>query len=179
MAEEVREALVGLPREMGTSALKGTAKSAVELSLKMGEYLVSLKIENSWLAGVCGVGVIGLMAFYIHRKFPAPPAAKRRAEKLAAENPNISAVVGATRNGLERNENGETDPQVVVMESSSILVDLVCHTEESLLTFLDDFQEQRIKQRLEKEFRKLGCEEELQVTITNLDAVLRSLNQNR
>ena len=180
MAEEVREALVGLPREMGSSALRGTAKSALELSLKMGEYLVSLKIENAWLAGVCGVGVIGLAAFYIHRKFPALPAAERRAAELAAaENPIVSAIVDATRNGLERNEAGEINPEVMLIENGSILVELVCHTKESLLTFLEDFKAQRIKQRLEKEFRKLRCGEKLQVTITNFDAVCKSLNQSR
>lgn len=179
MAEEVREALMELPREMGTSALRGTAKSALELSLKTGEYLVSLKIENSWVVGVCGVGVIGLVAFYIHRKFPKPPAAERRDAELAAENPTVSAIVDAIRNVLERNEAGENNPEVMLIENGSILVELVCHTEESLRTFLDDFEAQRIKKGLEKEFRKLGCEEELQVTITNLDAVNRSLNQNR
>lgn len=172
MAEEVREALVGLPREMGAT------KSALELSLKMGEYLVSLKIENSWLAAFCGVGVIGLVAFYIHRKFPAFPA-ERRAAELAAENPDAGAIVGAIRNGLERNEAGEINPEVMLLENGSILVELVCHTKESLLTFLDDFEAQRIKRKLEREFRKLGFGEELQVTITNLDAVRKSLNQNR
>lgn len=179
MAEAVGEALVGLPSEMCTSALRGTAKSALELSLKVGEYLISLKIENAWLAGVCGVGVIGLGAFYIHRRFPAPPAAERRAAELAAENPIVSAIVGATRNGLERNEAGEINPEVMLIENGSILVELVCHTEESLLKFLDDFEARRIKRSLEKEFRKLGCGEELQVTITNADAVRQRLNQNR
>lgn len=178
MAEAVGEALVGLPSEMGTSALRGTAKSALELSLKVGEYLISLKIENAWLAGVCGVGVIGLGAFYIHRRFPAPPA-ERRAAELAAENPIVSAIVAATRNGLERNEAGEINPEVMLIENGSILVELVCHTEESLLKFLDDFEAHRIKRRLEKKFRKLGCWEELQVTITNVDAVRQRLNQNR
>ena len=179
MAEEVKEALMEIPREIGTSALRGTAKSALELSLKTGEYLVSLKIENSWVVGVCGVGVIGLAAFYIHRKYPKPPAAERRAAELAAENPIVSAIVDAIRNVLERNEAGENNPEVMLIENGSLLVELVCHTEESLQTFLDDFEEQRIKQRLEKEFRKLGCEEELQVTITNLDEGRRNLNENR
>ena len=179
MAEEVKEALMEYPREIGTSALRGTAKSTLELSLKTGEYLVSLKIENSWVVGVCGVGVIGLAAFYIHRKYPKPLAAERRAAKLAAENPIVSAIVDAIRNVLERNEAGENNPEVMLIENGSILVELVCHTEESLQTFLDDFEELRIKQRLEKEFRKLGCEEELQVTITNLDESRRNLNENR
>ena len=179
MAEEAGEGLLGLPREMGTTALRGAARSALELSLRVGEYLVSLKIENAWLAGVCGVGVIGLGAFYIHRRFPAPPAAERRAAELAEENPIVIPIVDATRNGLERNEGGENNPEVMLIENGSIFVELVCHTEESLLKFLDDFEAQRIKRRLEKKFRKLGCREELQVTITNLDAVRQRLNQNR
>lgn len=156
-----------LPREKGTSALSGTAKSALELSLKMEEYSISLKIENSWLAGVCGVGVVGLAAFYIHRKFPTPPAAERRAAELAEENTIVSAILDATRNVLQRNEAGEIYPEVMLTENGSVLVDLVCHTKESFLTFVDDFKAQKIKQSLEKEFRKIGCNEELEVTMTN------------
>ena len=51
--------------------------------------------------------------------------------------------------------------------------------EQSLLLFLDDFNTGKVKKRLEKEFRKLGCEEELKVTISNLDEVHKRLNQTR
>lgn len=175
MEEQLREALMELPREMGTSAVSETSRSALELSLKMGEYLVSLKIENSWLIGACAVGGIGLAAFYIHRKFPASPAERRLATELAEQNASLRCIVGATRNGLERNEDGEINPEVMMMETGSILVTLVCHTKESFLTFVDDFKAQKIKQSLEKEFRKIGCNEELEVTVTSaLDALGKS-----
>ena len=85
----------------------------------------------------------------------------------------------AARNALERNEAGVINPEVVQVQNGSIQVALLCHTEQSLLLFLDDFEAGKVKERLEKEFRKLGCEEEVKVTVNNLDEVHKNLNRTR
>ena len=177
MAEEGAGAVAQVTSEMGKTVLKEAAKAAVDLSLKMGETLLSLKIENHWLAAGFGIGVFGLGAFYIHRRYPAQPA--QNAAEGALEHPEVLALVGATINALEIVQAGVVDPEVMQIENGSIQVALLCHTEQSLLLFLDDFVTGKVKERLEKEFRKLGCEEELKVTINNLDEVRKSLNQTR
>ena len=133
-------------------------KAVLDLSLKMGEYAASIKIDNVWLAAGLGAAAVGIGAFYIHRKYPAQRA---------------------IRNALEIEEAGMIDPEVRGIEEGSILVDLVFHTEQTFLSFLDDFEAKRIKLRLEEEFRKIGYEEELEVTITNLDGVYQKLNDIR
>lgn len=176
MADEGAEAVAQVTSEMGKTVLKEAARSAVDLSLKMGENFLSLKIENPWLAATAGA--IALGAFFIHRKYPAQPAERNVAEH-ALENPEVLALVNATRNALERNEAGAIDPEVMRIENGSIQVALLCHTEQSLLLFLDEFEAGKVKERLEKEFRKLGCEEELKVTISNLEEIHKRLNQTR
>lgn len=178
MAEEGAKAVAQVTSEMGETVLKDAARSAVDLSLKMGEHLLSLKIENHWLAAGFGIGVFGLGAFYIHRRYPARPAERNTAER-ALENPEVRALVDATRNALERIEAGVINPEVMQIENGSIQVALVFHTEQSLLLFLDDFETGKVKERLEKEFRKLGCEEELKVTVNNWDEVHKNLNRTR
>ena len=178
MAEGGVEAVAQVTSEIGTTVLKDAARSAVDLSLKMGEHLLSLKIENHWLAAGFGIGVFGLGAFYIHRRYPAQPAERNTAER-ALENAEVRALVDATRNALERIEAGVIDPQVMRIENGSIQVELVCHTDQSLLLFLDNFEAGKVKKRLEKELRKLGCEEELKVTINRLDEVHKNLNRTR
>lgn len=178
MAEEGAGAVAQVTSEMGETVLKEATKAAVDLSFKMRDYLVSVKIENDLVAAGLGIGVLALGVFYIHRRYPAQPAERNAAER-ALENPGVLARVEALLNALERNEAGVIDPEVMRMENGSIHVTLLCHTEQSLLLFLDDFKAGKVKERLEKEFRKLGCEEELKVTISNLDEVHKRLNQTR
>ena len=177
MAEEGAEAVAEVTSETGKTVLKEAARSALDLSLKWREnFNLSLKIENPWLAAI--VSAFALGAFYIHRNCHAQPAERNAAER-ALENPEVRTLVDAIRNGLEINGAGVIDPEVMRIENGSIQVTLLCHTEQSLLLFLDDFETGKVKERLEKEFRKLGCEEELKVTISNLDEVYQRLNQTR
>ena len=178
MGEEGAGAVVEVAKDMGKTALKEAARAAVALSFDMDKKNFFIKIENNWLVGLLGVSALGLMAFYIHRKYPAQPTERIAAER-ALENPDVGAAVDAVRNSLERNEAGHIDPEVMRIENGSILVEIVCHTEQSFLLFLDEFEAGKIKQRLEKEFRIMGCEEELKVTITNLDDVHKNLTQIR
>ena len=181
MAEEGAGAVAQVTSEMGKTVVKEATRSVLDLSLTKNS--LSLKIENPWLAALAvlvgGVSVTASVVFYIHRKHPAQPAERNAAER-ASENPEIRrALVDPVRNALERNVDGVIDPEVMTIENGSIQVTLLCRTEQSLLLFLDDFEAGKVKERLEKEFRKLGCEEELKVTISNLDEVYQRLNQTR
>ena len=65
MVDEGAEVVAQVTSEMGKTVLKEAARSAVDLSLKMGENFLS---ENPWLAATAGA--IALGAFFIHRKYP-------------------------------------------------------------------------------------------------------------
>lgn len=136
-----------------------SSKAAFDLSLQTGLYggwSVAIKIDSAWLAA--GLGLMSLGAFYIYRKYPSQ---------------------NAIRNGLEGNENGQVDPEVTGIEQGSILVDLVCRTEKSFLSFVNDFETNRTKLRLEEEFRKIGFSGELEVTIINLKEVYEKVDHIR
>ena len=178
MAEEGAGAVAQVTSEMAKTVSKQAAKAAVDVTVNIAGHLVSVKIESDWLAAGLGLGVFVLGAFYIHRRYPAQPA-ERNAAEGELENPDVLALVDATRNALERNEAGVIDPEVMQIQNGSIQVALLCHTKKSLMLFLDDFETGKVKKRLEKEFRKLGCKEELKVTINNLDEVHKRLNQTR
>ena len=136
-------------------------------------YLVQLKIQSSGLAmglaGIASVTTLGL--FYIHRRYPVP--------RPAIENPDVLKLVTALRKVLERKEAGQTDPEVTRMEGGSILVELVCKTEQSFLRFMEDFEKGKIKDKIEEEFGRIGNKERLDVTITNLDDVQQNVNAIR
>ncbi len=129
------------------------ARAALDLSVSATTtgFTVSLKIDNTVLAGILGVGALSLGAFYL---------ANRR------------SVENAIRNGLEnRNEAGMVDPEVRNIEQGSIFVELYCHSERSFLQFFEDFKAKKVEQRLEKEFTEIGFQQNLQVTIRNADEV--------
>lgn len=62
---------------------------------------------------------------------------------------------------------------------NSILVELHCYTEKNFLSLMEDFETGRVKRRLEKEFEKVGCEGELEVTLVNEAEVYEAQNQMR
>ena len=150
----------------GANAAAEAARAALELSMSAGTsgFSVSLKIDNTILAGVTvlGVTVLGagaLTAYYLAHRRPA-------------EN--------AIRNGLEvTNETGEADPQVKSIETGSVIVELYCHTEDSLLQFVEDFEAKKVKQRLEEEFTKIGFDQDLDVTIINSKEVYKKVHEIR
>ena len=83
-------------------------------------------------------------------------------------------VYGAVQRALEA-----LGAHVQNIISGSILVELHCDTKEGLLSFVEAFDTKKVKQRLEEEFRKIGLEEELEVTITNEKEVYEKVNQIR
>lgn len=131
----------------------------MDLSLSGAGFSVSLKIDNVWLAGAVSIGALSLGAFYLVCKGPSENAIKR---------------------ALERKIFGTGDPEVTnVTDGHSILVELQCHTETSLLLFLEDVETKTVKFRLEEEFKKIGFKEELVVSISNAEKVNEHVRQIR
>lgn len=62
---------------------------------------------------------------------------------------------------------------------NSILVELHCYTQENFLSLMEELKIGRVKQRLEKEFEKVGCEGELEVTLINEEEVYKAQDQMR
>ena len=129
------------------------ARAALDLSVSATTtgFTVSLKIDNTVLAGIISVGALSLGAFYLANRQP---------------------VENAIRNGLEnRNEAGVVDPEVRNIEEGSIFVELHCYSERSFLQFVEEFEAKKVEHRVEEEFRKIGFQQNLQVTIKNADEV--------
>lgn len=135
-------------------------RAVLDLSISTpAGFSVSLKIDNTILAGVIGVGALSLGAFYVANKF---------------------RVENALRNALEnRNEAGMVDPEVRNIEESSILVELCCHSVQSFVQFVEDFEAQKVKQRLEEEFTEIGFQQNITVTIRNADEVYKNVKEIR
>lgn len=66
--------------------------------------------------------------------------------------------------------------QVGNISSGSILVELHCYLEKSFLTFVKDFEKEKVKQRLEYEFHKVGFKEEVKVSFKNEREVYKKLD---
>lgn len=72
----------------------------------------------------------------------------------------------ATKRGLEStDETGNVVRSVDYSTGGSIIVKLSCYTQQSVLQFVKDLKENKIKRRLEEEFKKIGFDHELEVTI--------------
>ena len=122
---------------------------------------ISVRIDSPIVAGVALAAgtAVTLGAFYLR-------------DRWKTEN--------ATRNALEgRNEIGAADPEVTNIEEGSIIVNLRCHTQQSFLQFLKDFKEKKVKRRLEEEFKKIGFDKELEVTIVNTQEVFQREHEIR
>ena len=132
-------------------------RAALELSVSASTtgFSVSLKIDNTILAGIVSVGALSLGAYYLANRRP---------------------VENAIRNGLEiRNEAGVVDPEVRNIEEGSILVELHCHSEHSFIQFVEDFERKKVEHRLKEEFTKIGFSGRLHVTIRNAKEVYRNV----
>ena len=137
----------------GTGAVFEVAASA-----NTSGFFFSVKIDSPILAGVALAGALSLGAFYLSKKH---------------------SVENAIRNALEeRNENG-ADPEVRNIGDGSILVELCCHTDRSLLQFVDDLEAEKVKHRLQEEFCNIGFNRELVVTIRNAKEVYRKVQEIR
>lgn len=139
--------------EMAWNALE------VAVSASTNGFSVSIKIGNTILAGIVSVGALSLGAYYLANRRP---------------------VENAIRNGLEiRNEAGVLDPEVRNIEEGSILVELRCHSEQSFIQFVEDFEAKKVEHRLKEEFTKIGFSGRLHVTIRNTNEVYGNVQMVR
>jgi len=141
----------------GANVAGQALKSVLELSASASTsgFSVTIKIDNAILAGIVSVGFLSLGAYYLANRRP---------------------VENAIRNGLEiRNEAGVVDPEVRSIGEGSILVELHCHSENSFIQFVDDFETEKVKDRLEEEFAKIVFQVQLRVTIENADEVYKKV----
>ena len=126
-------------------------------STPLFSFSFSLKIADRPLAAgaLVGIGVAAIALGALYYK-----------------NPEL--VTGAVRGALEG-----PGLQVANIAPGSIIVELLCNKKDSFLTFVEDFESKKVKQRLEKEFKKIGFKEELDVTIANDKQVYDKLDQIR
>ena len=138
---------------IGAEAARVTLEASASITREA--LSVSLKIDSPIVAGVAlaAGAAVTLGAFYLRYRWKT-------------EN--------AIRNSLEgMNAIGSADPEVTDIEEGSIIVKLRCHTPQSVLQFVMDFKEKKVKCRLEEEFKKIGFDQELEVTIENTQEVFQ------
>ena len=136
-------------------------RTALDLSASAStplfSFSISLKIADRPLAAgaLVGIGVaaIALGAFYY-------------------ENPEL--VTEAVRAALEG-----PGRQIANIGQGSISVELLCTMKDSFLSFMEDFESKKVKQRLERELKRIGFNAELDVTIVNNEDVYHKLSQIR
>ena len=117
---------------------------ALDVQAGYGAFHIRIKIDNPWLAaGFLGAGILTLRAFY---------------------NANHESVQTAVRIALA----GLAD-RVLNIRPSSVLVEFVCYTKEKFLAFMEALATGTVKQRLQKEFSKIGFKDKLEVTVIVYD----------
>ena len=141
-----KEVSDSVTREVTTSFTKETAS----LLLKIGSHN-SLLV--AFAAGVVTAGAATLGAFYYLKQ---------------------SESDSATKKGLEStDETGKVVRKVDFITGGSIIVKLSCYTLQSIVQFVKDLKENKIKRRLEEEFKKIGFDHELEVTIVHAQEVFQ------
>lgn len=87
---------------------------------------------------------------------------------------NLWNTERAIKESLNRkDENGKLVAEAKNMKINSITVELHCYTKQSVLQFVKDFKENEVKRRLEEEFKKIGFDAELEVTLVNAEEVFQ------
>ena len=115
---------------------------AFDFQVGAGIFHIRLRIDSPWLAaGILGVGILALGAFY---------------------DSNREAVETAVKLALA----GLAD-RVLTITPSSVLVEFVCYTKEKFLAFMEALATGTVKQRLQEELFKIGFKDKLEVTIVS------------
>ena len=120
-----------------------------------GDFKISLKIENALLAAGFALGAYGLAAFYL----------RSRENRIKTENAIKDALEQPSAAGVAQ----DRDPEVGRITSGSILVELLCHTPQSFLQFVSDYESGKVLHRLEREMTKIGFKQDLKISILNED----------
>lgn len=88
---------------------------------------------------------------------------------------NSQLVMGAVRSALETT----AGLQVGTVTPGSILVELLCSTDKSFISFMEDFETKEVARRLNIEFKNAGYNGELEVTIINQKEAYKHLEKTR
>ena len=138
--------------DLSASATTTPAGFSFSFSLKIADRPLATGVLVGVGVGV-GAAAIALGAFYYR-------------------NPEL--VMGAVRGALEG-----PGLQVANIAPGSIIVELLCNMKDSFLSFVEDFESNKVKERLEEEFKRIGYKEELEVTIANDKEVYNKLDRIR
>ena len=135
--------------EAAQEAATTTAKAALAFSMDTPGFSFNIEI-NSIAVGVgvgVGVGAVSLAAIYFSR----------------------GRIRRGIRDAIVRAFGGDGDDRVVGdINRGSLLVDLHCHTPESFLQFLEDYESGKVRKDLKDELLKIDIEmEELSIKIKN------------
>ena len=169
-------------------AAGAAARHALKLSVSHGVSSCSLEIEDKQLATevIRGAGIVGLGALICMKIDSIPIAEVARGIGIGV---GVAGVAGgvvyfwmknresterAVREALEERPAAGAhapDPEVREIGEGSLLVTLQCHTPQSFLQFISDYESQKVKRRLEKELSKVGFTEKLTITIENKEEV--------
>ena len=183
-AEEAGQIVAG--EAAGTAA-----RHALKLSVSHGVSRFSLEIEDKQLATevIRGAAAVGLGALICMKIDSIPIAEVARGIGIGAGVAAGAGVAGgvvyywmknresterAVREALEERPAAEAhapDPEVREIGEGSLLIKLQCHTAESFLQFISDYESQKVKRCLEEELSKVGFTEELTITIENKEEV--------
>ena len=160
------------------------ARPVLEIHIRNGNNYYAVNIDNVPLASevVRGIGgaVVGVATILWLKIDSIHLGAVARSFAAAAAGAGAGAALtyfwmkngenteGAIINAVEeRPANGahDRDPEVREFVQGCILVKLRCHTLQSLLQFISDYESGRVKRRLEEELSNVGYKEKLSVTI--------------
>ena len=170
--------------EEARNVVAEAARPVLDVNISHGESSVSLRINNPTLATEVVRGIAGVVTI-VWLKIDSIPLTEvargvgigigigigiAAGAALASHwMTNPQNTEGAIRNALERPAPGAhaLDPQVEEIRRGSLLVKLRCHTPQSFLQFVSDYESQKVKQRLEEELSNVGFTEGLTITIEN------------
>ena len=116
----------------------------IEMSIGIGTASFKLKID-----GVLAIGTLGLAAYYL-------------------SSPEAMATIGSVLSKVLET----CGDKIMSIITRCLVVELHCHSHESFLQFLVDYELGNVEKRLSEEFSKLGIEE-ITVEIENREEVLR------
>ena len=136
-AAAVLEASVSYAKEVSTPVIQETASFFLKID--------SHGALAAFAAGVMAGSAMTLGAFYLLKP---------------------SESEGAIRRGLEStDETGNALRRVNFVGAGSIMVKLSCYTPQSVLQFVNDLKGNKIKRRLEEEFKNIEFDQKLEVII--------------
>ena len=139
----------GTKPTVGLSASASEPKFSFSFSLKIG--------DSKWTAGAKGGVMPPLGVAVLHKKNPTEVT---KAVKDALKGP-----------GLEVTK--------ITADSTIMIVELDFHMKDIFLSFVEDFEREKVKKKLEIKLKEIGFRGKLDVTIANKEEVDNKMDQIR